>query len=241
MPTVLDAAGMAGRRIVDCNTIAWQPSPAPGVWRKRLWHVGPAEAGRVTSVVRFDPGAGFPSHGHPDGEEIFVLAGTFSDADGEYPAGSYVLNPDGSTHAPWSAGGCTILVRLRQHPGGAWRRQAVSTDEVRWQPRKDGRSAERLIATNPDGRGRTSVIRIEPGGRVPRHGHALGEEIFVLSGELADAFGRYPAGTWIRNPVGSARALSAENGCTFLLTTGLPFTDDPNPGTQHRKNDGDRT
>jgi anti-sigma factor ChrR (cupin superfamily) len=191
--------------------------------------VGPAEAGRVTSLVRFDPGTSFPSHGHPDGEEVFVLAGTFSDADGEYPAGTYVLNPDGTRHAPWSAHGCTILVRLRQHPGGAWRRQAVATELVAWQPRKDGQSAERPVAMNPDGCGRTSLIRIEPKGRVPRHGHAFGEEVFVLSGELADEFGSYPAGAWIRNPVGSAHAPWSERGCTFLLSTGLPIADGSGP------------
>ena len=235
MPTTLAKAGMAGRLIVDSSSVPWQPSPAPGVWRKRLWHVGPAETGRVTSLVRFDPGAGFPAHGHPDGEEIFVLTGVFSDADGDYPAGTYVLNPDGSRHAPRSAEGCTILVRLRQHPGDAWRRQAVLTDKVPWPASKDGRSAERPIAMNPGGRGRTSLIRIEPGGGVARPGHGLAEEIFVLSGELADEFGRFSAGTWIRNPVGSAHALRSEHGCAFLLSTGLPVTDGSSATKQEKR------
>lgn len=237
MQATPDPAETTDRRMVDSSAIAWQPSPVPGVWRKRLWHVGPAEAGRVTSVVRFDSGAGFPAHGHPDGEEIFVLTGTLSDTEGDYPAGTYVLNPDGSRHAPWSAHGCTILVRLRQHPGSAWRREVFSADMVPWQTRRDGQSAERPIAAHPDGRGRTSVIRIEPGGRVPRHGHAFGEEIFVLSGELADEFGRYYAGIWIRSPVGSAHAPWSEHGCTFLLSIGLLATDAPSPASPSASDD----
>jgi|GEM_PF-6253166 len=38
----------------------WVRSPTPTVWRKRLDHIGPAEAGRVTSLVRFELGAKFP-------------------------------------------------------------------------------------------------------------------------------------------------------------------------------------
>ena len=64
-------------------------------------------------MVRFDPGARFPRHAHPDGEEILVLDGVFSDETGDYPAGSHLLNPDGTSHAPWSGLGCTLFVKLR--------------------------------------------------------------------------------------------------------------------------------
>ena len=54
--------------IVDTNALDWQASPSPGVWRKRLELVGDTEKGMVTSIVRFDPVAGFPLHDHPMGE-----------------------------------------------------------------------------------------------------------------------------------------------------------------------------
>lgn len=60
------------------DEMEWTASPTAGVWRKRLEHVGPAESGRVTSVVRFDAGAMFPRHPHPEGEEIFVIDGDLS-------------------------------------------------------------------------------------------------------------------------------------------------------------------
>ncbi|SUV87500.1 ChrR Cupin-like domain [Bordetella pertussis] len=56
------------------------------------------EKGRATSIVRYAPGACFPRHEHPGGEEILVLAGSFSEEGGRYPAGWYLRNPPGSSH-----------------------------------------------------------------------------------------------------------------------------------------------
>ena len=55
----------------------WVPSPSATVWRRRLALEGPAEAGRVTSIVRYEPNSQFHEHGHPDGEEILVLEGAW--------------------------------------------------------------------------------------------------------------------------------------------------------------------
>ena len=77
----------------------YQPCPSPNVWRKRLYLDGPAEAGIVTSIVRYEAGSKFPTHHHPDGEEIFVLDGVFSDEHGVYPSGTWQRNPPRSSHA----------------------------------------------------------------------------------------------------------------------------------------------
>ncbi|TMP76706.1 cupin, partial [Pseudoalteromonas ruthenica] len=61
-----------------------------------------AEFGHATSIVRYAPGAVFSEHSHPLGEEILVLDGIFSDEQGDYPAGSYIRNPPGSKHTPFS-------------------------------------------------------------------------------------------------------------------------------------------
>ena len=71
----------------------------------------------MTSLVRYAPGDAFPGHAHPQGEEILVLDGVFSDEQGDYPAGSFLKNPHGSRHSPRSQGGCTLFVRLPQYPG----------------------------------------------------------------------------------------------------------------------------
>jgi anti-sigma factor ChrR (cupin superfamily) len=63
----------------------------------------------------------------------------------------------------------------------------------------------------------TSVVRYEPGSELKAHHHPSGEEIFVLEGEFSDDYGRYPAGTYIRNPAGSSHRLFSENGCTIFV------------------------
>ena len=118
------------RAIAHTRTQDWTASPSGTVFRKRVHRVGPEEAGQVTSIVRYAPGAQFPAHDHPDGEEILVLEGTFSDEHGDWPAGTYLLNPEGFRHAPFSKEGCLLFVKLRQfggttreHVALAWRDQ----------------------------------------------------------------------------------------------------------------------
>src|SRR5690348_1820996 len=100
-------ANFAKREVVRLNEEPWQPSPAPGVERRMLDRVG-GEVARATSVVRYAPNSAFQSHSHEEGEEFLVLEGVFSDEQGDYPAGTYVRNPPGSSHAPRTQDGCTI-------------------------------------------------------------------------------------------------------------------------------------
>ena len=90
--------------VIRTSDMPWVASPAPGVERKLLAREG-AESGHATSIVRYAPGAAFSRHMHPFGEEILVLDGVFSDENGDYPAGTYLRNPPGSGHAPFSKDG----------------------------------------------------------------------------------------------------------------------------------------
>ncbi len=94
-----------------------------GVERRLLDRRG-AELARATSIVRYAPGSRFERHSHGGGEEILVLEGIFQDDHGTYPAGSWLGNPPGSIHRPWSEPGCTIWVKTghllaSQGPDGA--------------------------------------------------------------------------------------------------------------------------
>lgn len=90
----------------------WTPSPLPGVTRCMLDRVGD-EVARATSLVSDAAGSRFDAHGHPGGEEILVLDGVFSDEYGDYPAGTYLRNPPGSRHAPYTgAEGALIYVKV---------------------------------------------------------------------------------------------------------------------------------
>lgn len=64
------------------------------------------------SLVRWEPGTRFHSHMHQGGEEIYVIEGVFQDEHGDYPAGTWLRNPDPSPHAPFSEQGCLIYVKV---------------------------------------------------------------------------------------------------------------------------------
>lgn len=214
-------ADLSRRAVVRTAGMGWQPSPAPGVQRKRLYLDGPAEAGRVTSVVRYRPDSAFPSHGHPDGEEIFVLDGTFSDEHGTYPAGSYLLNPDGTTHAPFSKEGCTLFVKLRQYAGAGRMQVAMNTAALDWQDRAGGEIWHKPLYRQNGYRDWTMLLRLDPGAEGPHHDHPEGEEMFVIDGEIEDDAGGYPAGTWIRNPPGSSHRIRSRDGAVLFVQFGL--------------------
>ena len=91
----------------------WVASPLKGVDRVMLDRVGD-EVAVATSIVRYAPNSKFDAHSHALGEEFLVLDGVFSDEHADYPAGTYVRNPAGTSHTPFSRDGCTIFVKLRQ-------------------------------------------------------------------------------------------------------------------------------
>ena len=107
----------------------WVRSPESGVDRLMLDRVGD-EVARATSIVRYAPGSSFPEHRHAKGEEFLVLDGIFTDESGDYPAGTYVRNPPGSSHAPSSKDGCRILVKLRQFDDADLARVVIDTTEL---------------------------------------------------------------------------------------------------------------
>lgn len=207
------------RVAVDTAAMEWTPSPSGTVRRKRVHLVGPVEAGQVTSVVRYEPGSTFHAHAHPDGEEILVLSGVFSDEHGDWPAGTYLLNPEGFRHAPFSRDGCTLLVKLRQFPGRAREHVVIQTDGLPWQPVRPGVAVRSLYSQA----GFVDSMRLErwsPGAALGRIAYASGAELFVLDGTFVDEGGRFGAGGWLRLPPGSAHAPATADGCVLYIKEG---------------------
>ena len=90
-------ADLSQRVVVESESLDWADSPMIGVQRRMLDRDG-EEVARATSVVRYAPNSHFSAHTHGGGEEFLVLDGIFSDEYGDYPAGTYIRNPVGSTH-----------------------------------------------------------------------------------------------------------------------------------------------
>jgi hypothetical protein len=81
----------------------------PGIRVRPLWQ---GNDGAQALVLEMDPGScweGLDVH-EPGPEEVFVVSGVFNDGLRDYPAGSFIHAPAGSSHVPQSATGCTLFV-----------------------------------------------------------------------------------------------------------------------------------
>lgn len=64
----------------------------------------------------------------------------------------------------------------------------------------------------------TSLVRYAPHSQFSHHTHGGGEEILVLEGVFADEHGRYPAGSYLRNPIGTGHTPHiGEEGALILV------------------------
>ena len=210
-------ADLTERAVVRPGDVPWILSPTAGVERRMLDRIG-EEVARATSFVRYAPRSCFPQHSHGGGEEFLVLQGTFCDEHGEYPAGTYVRNPIGSHHAPYTDEGCTLFVKLRQFAPNDSRHVVIDTRAGRWED--EAVSGASILPLHAFGEELVRLARWSPGTRWPAHDHAGGEELLVIEGSLADEHGTYPAGTWIRNPHGSHHAPFTRDGCVFYVKSG---------------------
>jgi len=212
------------RVAVDTTKMDWTPSPSGSVWRKRVHLVGPAEAGQVTSIVRYEPRSTFHAHDHPDGEEILVLEGVFSDEHGDWPAGTYLLNPEGFRHAPFSTDGCVLLVKLRQFPGRSRQHVVIDTRAAPWQPGEIA-GVERKPLYRQDGfSDRVDLERWKPQTDLGVVTHADGAELYVLDGEFSDESGVYRSGCWLRMPSGSSHHPRTDESCMlYIKRAGLRY------------------
>lgn len=204
------------RLVINTGQQEWLSSPAQGVWRKPLEREA-KESGHTTSIVKYEPGSRFKSHSHPKGEEILVLEGVFSDETGDFPAGSYIRNPPGSQHAPFSEEGCTILVKLNQFSPNDLQQIRIDTRNTDWLPGIGGLQVMPLHEFEHE---HVALVKWPAGEVFQPHRHFGGEEILVLSGIFQDEHGVYPAGCWLRSPHMSQHYPRAEEETIIWVKTG---------------------
>jgi anti-sigma factor ChrR (cupin superfamily) len=80
-----------------------------GIRLHTLWM---GENGAKAQVLEMDPGTcweGVDVH-EPGPEEVFVVSGVFNDGERDYPAGSFIHAPAGSSHVPQSRTGCVLFL-----------------------------------------------------------------------------------------------------------------------------------
>jgi len=212
-------ADMSRPVVVNTASMVWSASPAAGVERKRLELIGQPHP-QLTTMVRFAPGSEFTEHSHDGGEEFLVLSGVFSDSFGDFGAGSYVRNPPGTRHAPFTRVGCTILVKLRQFQVDDKRQCAISTqpdNAVAWHAVSAGADYQLLHHYRDE---HVLLFRMRANATLPEVKFASGAEFYILDGSVQIAGAVFTAGDWLRFPPGSSLEISALSTTSFYLKEG---------------------
>ena len=206
-------ADLTQHAVVHTEELSWVDSPMVGVQRKMIERDGD-EVARATSLVRYAPGSSFSAHTHDGGEEFLVLEGVFSDEFGDYGPGTYIRNPVGSSHTPFSQDGCIILVKL-------W--QMVPEDSQRVVMHPQELMAEydvSLVTLHSYESELVQMIRLSAGESFRLESEER-SELFILAGAMMAGDSAYASGSWVRRPGGAAlMEFSSSEGCLFYLKTG---------------------
>ena len=207
------------RIVIKPNDYHWVDSPMAGVERMMLDRIGD-EVARATSIVRYAPFSDFSEHQHSGGEEFYVLDGVFSDEHADYPQGSYVRNPIGTSHTPRiGEEGATIFVKLHQFKEADIEQKVIDTSAQAWrQGLVDGLTVMPLHEFESE---HVALVKWEPNIQFNSHQHWGGEEIFVLEGTFYDEHGAYPKGSWLRSPhLSNHQPFTKEDGALIYVKTG---------------------
>lgn len=219
MSTFQHNADFEKRVVIKPEDYLWVASPMPGVERMMLDRIGD-EVARATTIVRYAPNSAFSPHNHDGGEEFVVLEGVFSDEHGDYPAGSYVRNPIGTSHTPKiGAEGATIFVKLYQFNENDTEQKAINTNDEAWHPGLV--PGLQVMPLHHHEKENVALVKWAPNTHFQSHRHWGGEEIFVLAGTFHDEYGSYPKGSWLRSPhLSQHQPFTKEDGALIYVKTG---------------------
>jgi quercetin dioxygenase-like cupin family protein len=101
-------------QLVRSSSFDWKPLNEPGVTGVfvKVLRFDEATHRAPTILLKFAPGASYPGHVHPGGEEIFVLEGDIRLGKDHLRAGDYLYTAPGNVHAVHSEGGCVVFVSV---------------------------------------------------------------------------------------------------------------------------------
>ena len=145
------------------------------------------------------------------------MEGVFSDEFGDYPAGTYLRNPPGSKHSPFTKTGCKLFVKLEQFKTGDNQKVVLLPEQQQWGP---GIGNLRVCSLHTYLTESTALVWWPEHEVFQPHTHYGGEEIVVLEGRFIDEHGEYPAGSWIRSPHMSTHYPYVEEETLIMVKVG---------------------
>ncbi len=149
-----------------------------------------------------------------------MLEGVFSDEHGDWPAGSYLLNPEGFSHSPFSKLGCTLFVKLRQYPGRSREQYQIRSQDIPWQATTHRGREQKHLYSQAGFSDRSRLERWQTNAGPYSQSWPDGVEIFVISGVIADEYDQYQSGSWLRLPPGTTHTLRCTCAAELYIKEG---------------------
>jgi anti-sigma factor ChrR (cupin superfamily) len=140
----------------------------------------------------------------------------FQDEHGDYPEGTYLRNPAGSKHMPFSRLGCTIFVKLGRFMKDDTAQKNLQTSQQKWLPQKTNPGIKEMLLHSHQGE-KTLFIKVSPNTEFEWCHKGKGEEILIINGELHEGQHIYPKGTWLRFGEGGLRKRYTKSNETILF------------------------
>ncbi|NSL86983.1 cupin domain-containing protein [Chitinophaga solisilvae] len=98
------------------SELPWKPLEEKGIDTKGIFvkvlRYDPNTGRAPVILLKFEPGAAYPYHNHPGGEELFVLSGEVILEGHTFAAGDYLYTPPGFKHSVTSETGCVVLFSI---------------------------------------------------------------------------------------------------------------------------------
>lgn len=95
------------------------------------------------------------------------------------------------------------------------RSELISIGDIEWKNAMPGVRMKTVWSDLPTMR-RASMIRFEPGAKLPMHRHLGDEMVYVIEGAITDESGTVSAGNMGYRPDGCIHSVSSKNGATVL-------------------------
>jgi len=87
---------------MDLDSIPWRQTAYEGI--AVHFYASDEDTKRVLTLIRMEPGRGYPRHRHRSDEEVLVLQGGYEDELGSYGRGQLVRYAPGTEHGPRATG-----------------------------------------------------------------------------------------------------------------------------------------
>ncbi|MGA9047052.1 cupin domain-containing protein [Sulfuricurvum sp.] len=195
------------RVLIDTNALSWELTEQTGVFKKLLSSRDDTE----TALIELKENAVLNPSSKINSVELLVLEGSYINAFGEFPQGTYLRLGAEDEASVRTDHGCIVFRKINYFDTDS--SVMIHTPTTAW---LSGQGNLQVLPLHDQ----TALVKWPANERFLPHKHWGGEEILVLSGVFMDEHGKYPQGCWIRSPHLSHHYPYVEEETIILVKTG---------------------